>query len=165
MKEKYHRLLVVALVAAAVLAFVLMPRNSYTSKSEDVREPDKEVFVIHWHPQLFIFINGNQSVIPANIGIYNGSEAPIHTHDDSGILHIEQMEPAEETLKLGFFFSKVWNKTLNSSCIFEYCNNATHDIRMWVNKKRNFGFGNLTMRDSDMIVIVFSKSYGSVSRF
>lgn len=83
---------------------------------------------------------------------------------DSGVLHMEQVSPKEEALGLGCFFG-VWNRTFNSTCIFEYCSNATHGMKMWVNGKRSLDFENLTMRDGDLILIVYSKSYDMISRF
>ena len=167
MKRKHYKMLAAALVLAAiaVLAFRMSGTGQTFAGSEDVKKTASIPPIIHWHPRVFIFINGNQSIIPANIGIYNRGEAPIHTHDDSGILHIEQEFSAYETLKLGYFFHDVWNQAFNSTCVFDYCTNSTHEISFWVNKKRNYYFDNLVMHDGDIIVIIYSKSYSIVSSF
>ncbi len=89
----------------------------------------------------------------------------IHTHDDSGVLHMEQRNPTNETLKLGYFFHNVWNKTLNSTCIFEYCANATHELKMWVNGKTEDGFDDFIMHDGGIIIIVYTKYYALVAQF
>jgi hypothetical protein len=85
-----------------------------------------ESLYLHVHPFLTIKINGNSVTIPAGIGIINpandgtyGGEPvfggttgtcfePVHTHDDSGIIHIES--PTNTNYTLGEFFT-VWNLT------------------------------------------------------
>ena len=55
-----------------------------------------EHFSLHIHAHLDIFINGNPYAVPSEIGIIpNQCIYWMHTHDDSGIIHIEspQIEP------------------------------------------------------------------------
>src|SRR5207245_10165469 len=78
-----------------------------------------EVANYHVHPYLRIVINGQNITIPAAIGIVNpqtqnGIAAggtcfePMHTHDASGIIHIES--PGNANYTLSNFF-QVWNDT------------------------------------------------------
>ena len=65
---------------------------------------------MHIHPVLDIVIRGEQVLIPANMGI-DTSACPgkmhlLHTHDDTGKLHIETYEPMVVNLTL---FLGVWN--------------------------------------------------------
>ena len=78
----------------------------------------KEHFNFHYHAHLDIFINGISYTIPAGIGI----KPPdciywLHTHDVSGIIHIES--PDNRTFTLGQFFD-IWGKKFNSSQIFGF---------------------------------------------
>ena len=107
---------------------------------------------IHIHPHLEILIDGIPQKIPADIGVISIScMRPIHTHDDSGILHIESKMIQDFTL--GDFFA-IWNKTIHKSCIFEYCT-GQGTLRMYVNGQENNEFENYIMRDKDEIKIEY----------
>src|SRR5690349_4314056 len=45
--------------------------------------PDMPVYALHIHPHLTIFINGQEQVIPALIGLTAAGWEPLHTHDSS----------------------------------------------------------------------------------
>ena len=79
--------------------------------------------VLHIHQHLDIIINGQQIAIPANIGVGGGFISPIHTHDGSGILHVES--PVKKDFTLGQFF-KEWNVDLSDKQIG---NNVVDDAR------------------------------------
>ena len=61
-----------------------------------------ESTIFHIHVHLDIFINGQNSTVPALIGITNSCFYWLHTHDDTGIIHIES--PVNKTFTLGQFF-------------------------------------------------------------
>ncbi len=64
---------------------------------------------LHWHPELAIFVKGEKQEIPTNIGI-GAVHNPMHTHDSSGVVHLEfQGIVRKDDLKLGRFF-EVWGK-------------------------------------------------------
>src|SRR3989344_1376127 len=68
---------------------------------------------IHWHPRLEIFVKGERVEIPQNIGIA-AVHAPMHTHDDLPIIHLEFGGVVrEEDLVLGNFFRN-WGKDMRS---------------------------------------------------
>ena len=68
-------------------------------------------YVYHWHTQLRIFSNGVQVTIPASVGIVPGCLEPVHTHDTSGLIHIETT--VARTYTIGNFFT-VWGKPFGS---------------------------------------------------
>jgi hypothetical protein len=84
----------------------------------------------HIHAHLAIYINGAQKTIPYGIGIEQPwtmdqqSTTPfvdsgaafyyLHTHDDTGVIHIES--PDSTIYTLGQFFAE-WNQTLSSTQI------------------------------------------------
>jgi hypothetical protein len=61
----------------------------------------------HIHPKLHIVIQGQEQVIPANVGITSTCMNHLHTHDDTGRLHVES--PVRARFTLGDFFA-VWEK-------------------------------------------------------
>lgn len=65
----------------------------------------------HFHSHLAIFRNGQMLGIPAAIGL-TGCTYELHTHDWSGILHVEA--PAIKKVTLGQFFA-VWGQPLSST--------------------------------------------------
>lgn len=123
------------------------------------RPPTPETDVIskkglHWHPELSIEIKGKKQEIPANIGI-GAVHSPIHTHDTSGILHLEmQGLVTKNSTKLIKFF-KIWDKQFNSNCILDSCNGTDGTVRMFVNGKENMEFENYQMQDKDKIEIKY----------
>lgn len=109
---------------------------------------------MHIHPHLRIVIHGEEVKIPTNIGITPDCMQPIHTHDETGTIHLEF--PTWQDVKLVSFF-RVWGKTFNRDCIFDKCNGEEGKVKMLVNGRENFEFENYVMRDGDDIVIIFEK--------
>jgi hypothetical protein len=109
----------------------------------------KETLIHHVHSHLDIFVNGKPIRVPAGIGIdihnpgvhvfdsSDGSKAygginlcnlacisPLHTHDDTGILHTESASPVPN--RLGQFFIE-WGVALTPACVGGYCHlTSTH---------------------------------------
>jgi hypothetical protein len=79
--------------------------------------------VVHIHQHLDVFVNGKREPVPANIGIYDGQFlTELHTHDTSGVMHVES--PTRRQFGLGQFFG-VWGVRLNSNCVGGYCRQVT----------------------------------------
>ncbi len=70
---------------------------------------------IHVHPYLAIDIDGTNITIPAGVGIFSSGLEPIHTHDSSGLLHVElaQADARSHNYTLGDFFA-IWNYTVRT---------------------------------------------------
>ncbi len=103
---------------------------------------------IHTHANLSIVIKNKPVTIPADIGIDRAKNCmhPIHTHDDSGIIHMEI--PSHKDFTLEEFF-RMWGKRFDSKCIFDNCGKIT----MKVNGKNNNSFENYILHDQDQIEI------------
>ncbi|MBI4991973.1 MAG: hypothetical protein HZB99_02035 [Candidatus Harrisonbacteria bacterium] len=109
---------------------------------------------MHWHSELKIFINGEEHQIPEGIGL-SAVHNPIHTHDDSGVLHLEFTGlVAKNDIKLDKFF-KAWQRDFNANCIFNYCNGPQGKVKMSVNGSENNEFENYIMKDKDKIEIKY----------
>jgi len=137
---------------------------------------------IHLHPWLRIVINGHNITIPAAIGIENpqfqsyqlpGTNVvdkvavsgscfePIHTHDDSGIIHIESPSASTE-YTLGDFF-RVWQATygtvtidgsahpivFNPTDILGFKADAAHKIVLLVDGRPSTEFSSLNLNQLD----------------
>lgn len=79
--------------------------------------------VVHIHQHLDIFVNGKKETVPAQIGIYDSQFlTELHTHDTTGVMHVES--PTKRTFTLGEFFG-VWGVRLTNDCIGGYCRPKT----------------------------------------
>ena len=86
--------------------------------------------VVHIHQHLDIFVNGKHVTVPQGVGIYDGQFlTQLHTHDTSGIMHVES--PTKRDFSLGEFFG-VWGVRLTNDCIGGYCKPKT-PWKLWVN--------------------------------
>ena len=112
--------------------------------------PENEIIArngIHWHPELSIFIKGEKQEIPADIGI-GVIHQPLHTHDATGVLHLEfQGLVRKQDITLSQFF-KNWGKDMQS---------FGTNMKMMVNGKENTEWENYVMRDKDKIELRFDE--------
>lgn len=131
----------------------------------------KEYLVNHVHAHLDVFIDGKAIVVPAGIGIniedpnvrrfdnpigYGGIEmcdqpciSPLHTHDETGVIHTESADPQPHTL--GQFFVE-WNVELSDTCVGEHC--APTPIAVYVDGARHEGDPRaIELTDRKVIVI------------
>ncbi len=110
---------------------------------------------IHWHPHLTIFVKDQKQEIPANLGL-GAVHDPIHTHDMSGVLHLEIKGLVQrDDTKLSRFF-KVWNKDLTS---------FGPSVKMFVNGKENNELGNHQMKDGDQIELKYNLNNHASTKF
>lgn len=113
--------------------------------------------VVHIHQHLDVWVNGKKVNVPALIGIQDGSYiTTLHTHDDTGLIHVES--PDHRRFTLGEFFG-IWGVRLDKSCISDLCDNTTgNGVKMWVDGKRYTGNpANLELKSHQEIALVFGK--------
>ena len=123
--------------------------------------PERAEFLqYHVHAHLDVFVNGKPIRVPAGIGInikdpgvtsakladgttaYGGIElcrrvciSPLHTHDDTGVLHTETKTVHPN--RLGQFFTE-WAVRLTPECVGGYCKPAA-PIAIYVDGERFSG--------------------------
>jgi len=110
---------------------------------------------LHIHPQLSVFVDGKHVPVPANIGIEPSGRtmAALHTHDDSGMIHVES--PVVRSYNLGEFFD-VWGVRLARRCLGGYCTTSGKQLAAFVGAKpfhgnpRDIGF-----KDAEQIVLAY----------
>src|SRR3954470_9380085 len=73
----------------------------------------EEGTVLHIHQHLDVFANGRRVRVPAGVGIDPQLQfiSPLHTHDTTGVMHVES--PTPRTFTLGQFFD-VWGVPLSA---------------------------------------------------
>ena len=116
-----------------------------------------EHFNFHYHAHLDIFVNGFSYLVPAGIGI----KPPdciywLHTHDISGIIHVES--PENKTFKLGQFFD-IWGKKFNNSQIFDFMVDKSENktLVVYINgtEVTNLQYRNIPIVNHEDITIVY----------
>jgi hypothetical protein len=87
---------------------------------------------LHTHQHLDLYINGNAVPIPKDIGVNQaaGYISPIHTHDGTGIIHVESNTVRDYTL--GEVFD-VWGVTFTKSNIGGYAVQGDNQLNVYVN--------------------------------
>lgn len=83
----------------------------------------------HVHAHLGVFIEGQAVDVPSEVGIAGAIHSPLHTHDDTGVIHVESEVP--RTFTLGELFD-VWGVRLSASCVGGYCADGASTIRAFV---------------------------------
>ena len=116
----------------------------------------------HIHAHLDLFINGKSFTVPELIGIKPEDRCLywLHTHDDSGIIHIES--PVKKEFTLGQFFD-IWNKKFDNTHLLNYTTNNKSSIMLsvYVNGKKidnKTDFRDIPLNSHDEIAIVYGSS-------
>jgi hypothetical protein len=93
--------------------------------------PGQSDTAFHIHALLRIFVDGRLVPVPAQIGIDPQGRflAPLHTHDASGIIHIEADRRFPFTL--GQFFT-IWGVRLTDTAIGGYTDHGARRLRVYV---------------------------------
>lgn len=105
---------------------------------------------MHIHPELSIIIDGQPQPIPANIGIDPTCMKAVHTHDETGKIHLEY--PDQIDFKLADFFT-VWGQPFSKDQILDKKADDTHTIIMTVDGQPSTDFENLILKDAQKIEI------------
>src|SRR6185437_60231 len=114
--------------------------------------------VIHIHQHLDIYVNGKKVQVPALVGIDTnaGFLTELHTHDTSGILHVES--ESKRDYVLGQFFGE-WGVKLTANCLGTFCGS----LKWWVNGKRMTGNpAQLILKAHQEIVLATGKAPAKV---
>jgi hypothetical protein len=91
--------------------------------------------VEHIHSHLSVTIDGRAADLPADIGIDVAQQkiSPLHTHDSTGIIHVES--PVASTFTLGQFFTE-WDVALDATRIGGYSTADGHTLTVFVDGKK-----------------------------
>jgi hypothetical protein len=101
----------------------------------------EEMLQVHYHAHLDINVDGQAVVVPQYVGyVAEGNEvaglAPLHTHDNVGIIHIENSVPAIFVLEQLFI---EWGVKFTPTCLGPYCSGHGKELAMFVNGSRYTG--------------------------
>ena len=170
-KKNYKRLTIVTMsVLVAIFVGVgilwdIAPDTSLSSASsssvgiENIKCETVERTAFHIHTHLDIFINGKLYTVPAQIGIVPDKCLYwMHTHDETGVIHIES--PEIRNFTLGQFFD-IWNEKFNNTQIFDniVSNSKNNTLSVYVNgnKASSVDYRDIKLTSHDEIAIVYGK--------
>ena len=123
-----------------------------------------EHFNYHYHAHLDIFINGMSYLVPAGIGIHPPECIYwLHTHDISGIIHVES--PDNRTFTLGEFFD-IWNMKFNNTQLFEYkVGGADKKLSVYVNGTQIMDkqYRDVPIHNHDVIAVIYGSRPAEIS--
>jgi hypothetical protein len=113
----------------------------------------QEALAYHIHQHLDVYVNGKPITVPALIGINDSAYlTELHTHDSSGIIHVES-ESADKHYTLGTLFAE-WGIYLGRKCVGAYCQGYT----WYLNGKKQTGHPwNLVLQPHQVITIAIGK--------
>ncbi|RKR90720.1 hypothetical protein BDK92_5101 [Micromonospora pisi] len=116
---------------------------------------DAEGTVEHIHAHLDVIVDGKPVVVPAQLGIdqATGEISPLHTHDTTGVLHIES--PVQADFSLGQLFTE-WQVALSDNQIGGLHAGDGKVLQAYVNGKAVTGNpAGIIMHAHDEIAIVY----------
>lgn len=114
-----------------------------------------EQLTYHVHAHLSLYINGSPVTIPAYIGIDNNNQCFywLHTHDVSGVIHIEA--PLQGSYTLGTFF-RLWDQRFSQLGYPQQLNQVA-GWRVYVNGKPYSGdFHTLALSPHMLITMAYN---------
>ena len=117
----------------------------------------------HAHAHLTIVIRGELRPVPANIGITATSICWLHTHDATGIVHVEAGD--DRAFTLGDFFD-VWRQPLSGTQIGSERVGRGETIRAFENRQPASGDPRvIVLDDKDDIVLQLGPPYPTIAPY
>ena len=119
-RRLYIMIIAIPVAVAAVILGVV-----FATQANEMGSGDK--MVLHIHPKLSVKVDGKTIPVPEQIGINKSlykdrsldkygmqGMAPLHTHDNSGVIHLESTVNRDYTLGE---FLKIWGIDLNGKSV------------------------------------------------
>jgi hypothetical protein len=113
---------------------------------------------LHTHALIHIYNDGLLIPVAPNIGIHKPDYSSIHTHDQTGVIHMESDKPHRFTI--GEFFG-IWGVRFGKASLGSLVNDGDKQIHVYVNGKPISDPVDYVMRDQDNIVV----GYGTPDSF
>lgn len=132
-----------ALYVAGVVVLALLGLAVFSATREPAGSPEaaipcsgQEMSAEHIHAHLQIYVRGQHRVVPANIGIRPTCLFWLHTHDATGLIHVEAGTGG--TYTLGQFFG-VWGQPLSRTEFLDEKARPGEDVRVLVDGQPSAG--------------------------
>ena len=110
---------------------------------------------LHIHSHLDVYVDGKTVTVPAEVGIDLAKQqiSPLHTHDTSGVVHIES--PVKKDFTLGEFMTE-WNVPISTTALGPLKTGGGKELHVYVNGKEQTGDpASLKLAAHDEIAVVY----------
>jgi hypothetical protein len=153
-------LAVLGVFLVVAIALVVLYRTSTSSGPNsgqpvaNVKCETSEQLATHYHAHLDILYQGQPVKVPAQVGIMPTCLYWLHTHDETGVIHIEAPKSeSSRQFKLGDFF-KVWGQPLSSTQVATIKVGSGEQVKAWVNGQPYTGDpANVPLASKEQVVI------------
>ena len=124
---------VFGLVLIGFIVAIILNRSPATGQPiANIRCESGEQLAVHSHAHVDLIYKGQPAAIPAQVGITSTCLYWMHTHQTSGIVHIEApRESASRQFTLGDFF-QVWGQPLSDQQVATFKLGSGDQLKMWV---------------------------------
>lgn len=156
-KRKKNMMIIIPIivaVAAIVAISALLYKAPEVQAINGVECQAIESTTFHVHSHLDVFVDGKNQTLPAQIGILSSPHCLywLHTHDTTGIIHVEA--PQQKQFTLGQFMD-IWKKTVPSSKSF-FDSVSGKPIKAYDNGTQFQGdYRNIELKSREQIVLAY----------
>jgi hypothetical protein len=126
-----------ALVFIGIIVAILLNRSPATGPTvANIRCDTGEQLAVHYHAHVDLIYKGQPAAIPAQVGITGSCFYWMHTHQNTGIVHIEApRDSATRQFTLGDFF-QIWGQPLSKTQVATFPKLGPGDqLKIWVDGK------------------------------
>jgi hypothetical protein len=144
--------------AGLVIAYQVLSRTSGSgSNGQPVAGIECNVgeqLSTHYHAHLTILYHNQPATVPGQVGITTTCLYWMHTHDASGVIHVEAPKSvSSRVFTLGDFF-QVWNQPLSKSQVATFKVGSGDQLKMWVDGKPYTGDPrNIVLKSHTQVVV------------
>jgi hypothetical protein len=130
--------------------------NGLAQRAAALHLPQPSDTIFHIHAQLRVFVDGRQVTVPADIGIDASTRfiTSLHTHDSTGIIHMEAVRRYPFTL--GQFFT-VWGVKFTRSQLGAYKAGGGKVLQVYADGRRIADPAAYVMKPHDSVVVGYGK--------
>ena len=135
-------------------------RPEYAHLQQRVRRlglPPVSDVIYHVHALLHVYVNGKPVAVPANVGIDYGRNfiTSLHTHDRSGVIHMEATR--KYPFRLVDFFD-VWGVAFGRNRLGAYTSRGARRVWTFVDGRRVRHPESYVMKRHDNIVVAYGRA-------
>jgi hypothetical protein len=153
----------IAITVGLITSYATIPKSLSESESKTsssalvingIQCNTEEQLLFHRHAHLDIFVNGSHTYIPPQIGVIpDRCIYWLHTHDETGIIHIES--PVKRDFTLGQFFDMWRSKLANSSAFVNTLKNVPTIYINGSKQPAGTNYNSIKLNAHDEIALVY----------
>lgn len=130
--------------------------NGLAQRLQLMNLPTESDAAYHVHAHLSVYVNGKNVTVPAQVGIDPQGQflAPLHTHDTSGVIHMESSQTYP--FKLGQFFD-VWGVKFTTNQLGGYQAGNGNVLTTYVNGQPVANGPGYVIKPHDLIIVSYGK--------